>query len=65
MIIELFPSNNIVNLEEKMSYEKIIDEILQVTDKNQVNYNIDKTYKDFVYKSLLTFLFLSKLNINM
>ena len=56
VLVELFPNDkkNIVNAEEKMSYEKIIDEILQVTDKNAMNYiNIDKTFKDFVYKSLL------------
>ncbi len=55
VLVELFPSNDKVkvNLEEKMSYEKIIDEILQVTDKNNMNYNIDRTYRDFVYKSLL------------
>lgn len=54
VLVELFPSddNNKINLEEKMSYEKIIDEILKVTDKSGANYNIDKTYKDFVYKSL-------------
>ena len=56
ILVELFPNNNKnkVNPEEKMSYEKIIDDILQITDKNSMNYmNIDKTYKDFVYKSLL------------
>ena len=56
VLVDLFPKDNKnkVNAEEKKSYEKIIDEILQVTDKNRMNYNnIDKTYKEFVYKALL------------
>ena len=55
VLVELFPSDpkNPISIEDKKSYEKIIDEILELTDKNKVNYKIDNVSRDFVYKSLL------------
>ena len=55
VLVELFPvdDKNKISLEEKKSYEKIIDEILELTDKNRMPQNIDNVNRRFVYKSLL------------
>ena len=55
VLVELFPMDkkNKISLEEKKSYEKIIDEILELTDKNKINNNIDNINRGFVLKSLL------------
>ena len=54
VLVELFPSdNNKINLEEKKSYEKIINDILQLIDKGNIYQNIDYTNRGFVLKSLL------------
>ena len=55
VLVELFPvdDKNKISVEEKKSYEKIIDEILELTDKNRMSQNMDPTNRGFVLKSLL------------